>query len=172
MDIVSTTILKEAGYNKPLDSYNAVAWVIYNRMNNPGCGGNINPYPANAKDNTLRIESSGKASFEVNENFKNLGGCIKKSDIYKHPQGYPVDTSSPSFNYASQISLNLVLNKPPSAQDPTGNKIFFGDANYKNNPSTSLNGVMIPPIPNCKPPNCNWFYDTPGTLQCLQKPVG
>lgn len=47
-ETVSTTILKEAGYDKKNENYDAVAWVIYNRMQNPTNGG-CGTFPTNPK---------------------------------------------------------------------------------------------------------------------------
>lgn len=130
-------------------------------MHNPICGGTVNPYPTNAKDNLLREEKDGSIKqFEVNAPYKGLGGCIKRSDIFLHPQGYPVDTKSPSYAYSSQLALNLLLDKPPSLKDPTGTKIFFGDLTYK---SKYPDGIEL---------GGNWFYDTKGSLDCTSKPSG
>ena len=52
-------------------------------MHNPICGGTVNPYPTNAKDNLLREEKDGSIKqFEVNAPYKGLRGCIKRSDIF------------------------------------------------------------------------------------------
>ncbi len=161
-ELIATTILKETGFKKTTDSYNALAWEIYNRLGNPQCA-----YPTNARDVVMQPfkDKYGnlKMQYEVNEPF-NGQTCVSRDKLFWF-NGKPLDTKSNEYMLSLQLAQKLVSNMPPSPQDPTGNRVFHCAENVagckSNNPDPK--GVSL---------GGNWFYDTAGSISCLKKNNG
>ena len=110
-EIVARTILKEDLDTPDTKGYEAVAWVIYNRMKNKGTNFEKTARSVCLQDNQFAVWSSywgqSKAKIPTNTN----------------------STSHKDYRLCLAFAKNLVAGKPPTSRDITdGAKFFLADS--------------------------------------------